>query len=222
MGIKPDSLNGKIVFNESHMAIWTTNAVAIGSSAAEIAALQPKTTAARSAMTAQQAAMEAARTKTAELREAVRIMSAATSVLIQKVRTKAAVDGISVYNLANIPAPATPTPVGPPGTLSMFVAELTTLGDLDLTWKNSNATNAVYMVYRRFTDAGQYDLLIGSGEKKFTDSTIPPGTAQVQYNVQAVRSSGVSDWAVFVVNLGNNEMGTPVANILVEPTRIAA
>ena len=43
----------------------------------------------------------------------------------------------------------------------------------------------VYQVYRRATATGEFTYLGGSGAKTFVDSTIPAGSSQVTYQIQA-------------------------------------
>src|SRR4051812_22398654 len=135
MAMIPQSLVGKIEFFENHMADWTANAVAIGSSAAEITALQAKVAAARDSYLAQQTAQETAKSRTLTLRDDIDSMMNAGSDVIKKIRSKAATDGNTVYTLANIPAPATPSPVPAPGQPTNFTVELGADGSLTLKWK---------------------------------------------------------------------------------------
>src|SRR5439155_14843101 len=115
MSLIPQSFVGKIEFFENHLADWTAHAVAIGSSSAEITALQTKVTTARASYQAQQTAQETAKSKTLTVHDDVFAMMNAGSDVIKKIRAKAATDGNTIYTLANIPAPATPTPVPAPG-----------------------------------------------------------------------------------------------------------
>jgi hypothetical protein len=98
---------------------------------------------------------------------------------------------------------ATPTPAPLPGVPTDFKVELGNTGELMLSWKNSNATGCVYQIWRKIGSA-DWEHLCGVGKKKVTDTTVPAGTPQVQYQIQAVRSTGASDWGVFIVNLGNS------------------
>ena len=41
-----------------------------------------------------------------------------------------------------------------------------------------------------------------AGAKRFVDATVPAGTAQVTYQIQAIRSTAAGAWATFVVNIG--------------------
>jgi hypothetical protein len=88
-------------------------------------------------------------------------------------RQGGAVGGNSVYELAEIPAPATPTPVNTLGKPSDFVVTLSESGALDLTWKcaSPRATGTIYQIWRRIGPSGEFAYIGGTGEKKFTDDT---------------------------------------------------
>ena len=89
-------------------------------------------------------------------------MATATSVLITNNSAKAATDGDTVYQLANIPVPANPTPVAAPGTPFQFAAEPQPNGSLELTWKcnnPTNCTNVIYQVYRKVDSTGEYSYM---------------------------------------------------------------
>jgi hypothetical protein len=68
-------------------------------------------------------------------------------------------------------------------------------------------TGVVYQIWRRVGPSGPYSYLCGAGEKKFIDSTIPAGTAQVTYQIQGVRSTAAGPWAQINVNFGTAGMG---------------
>ncbi|HRK30031.1 MAG TPA: hypothetical protein PLD59_03055 [Tepidisphaeraceae bacterium] len=114
---------------------------------------------------------------------------------------------------------AIPTPATPPGKPSAFKVTLGTAGNLNLSWKNSNATGCVYQIWRKI-GAADFEYICGVGAKKYTDSTVAAGTPQVQYQIQAVRSTGASDWAMFIVNLGTSPASTSVT--VGEPAKLAA
>jgi hypothetical protein len=201
----PNDKLAKIGFCENHAPVFSANAVAIGTTSAACTDLTTKTVAARTAYNAQQSAQQTAKAATSSYVEAVRVMAQAAQAIIDQVRVKAATAGNGVYDLAQIPAPAAPTPLGPLGKPSDFTCELDQDGGLDLKWKNTNpagASGVVYQIWRRFGAVGQFDYLIGTGFKKYTDDTVPAGTAQVQYKIQAVRSTSVGPVALFIVNFG--------------------
>ena len=213
MGLMPQSLVEKIQFVEAHLADWAAHAVAVGSSATEVAAISTKAAAARAALTEQETAQDTAKTKTAALRQKVDEMVVATSDFVKKVRAKAATDGVGIYQLANIPAPAQPAPKGPPGLPANFVATVGQDGSVDLTWKCPNPPGAVgttYQVYRRTTPTGDFVFLGASGEKRYLDSSIPAGSSQVTYKIRGLRSTAAGPWATFNVTFGMGFVTTTV------------
>ncbi len=165
--------------------------MAIGTTTADVTALTTKTTAARAAYTAQQAAQSTAKAATLTLQNAVDAMSVSLAGIIKQVGAKAESSGNpGVYALAEIPAPATPSPVGPPGQPSGFAAQLDGDGSLIITWKCVNpAGGTMYQVFRQIGGEGDFDYIGGSGEKKYIDTTIPAGATQLTYKVQAQRTT---------------------------------
>jgi hypothetical protein len=227
MPVIPVDKVGKIEFCENHTAPWNLNAVAIGTTTTAVTDLTTKTTAARAAYGAQQAAQSAAKAATNTFNMAVEAMAVAAADIIKQVRVKASTAGDSVYSLAQIPAPAAPTPTGPLGKPSDFTVELDQTGALNLKWKNTNpqgATGAVYQIWRRIGATGELAYLGGVGGKQYTDSDVPAGSSQVQYQIQAVRSTSVGPFALFVVNFGvSSGGGATVASVEeTTPTKIAA
>jgi hypothetical protein len=195
----------KVQFCENHTTPWSANAVAIGTTAAAVTDLQTKTTAARAAFNAQQAARQAAKVATSAYHQAVTAMASAASDIIKQVKAKAATGGDSIYNLAEIPSPATPSPVGPPGTPYEFVAQLDQTGVLRLAWTCDNpagASGTVYQVSRQIGATGAMQIIGAAGDKKFTDPSVPAGTAQVTYRVQALRSTVAGQPGEFTVKFG--------------------
>jgi hypothetical protein len=195
----------KIGFYENHNGTWTTHATALGTSTTEMGVLTAKTTAARDAYDAQQQARTQARSATLLYHEAVREMGTAGSDVIKKIKAKAAVDGLSVYALAEIPAPGTPQPVGPPGTPTDFSVKLTPGGVLHLAWKCVNPPGAggtIYQVARQLGLSGEMQIIGASGQRKFADPSVPAGTALVTYRIQALRSTVAGTANEFTVKFG--------------------
>lgn len=207
MGVMPDKKVEKLGFCEAHVEPWTDNAVAIGSSAPAVADFSTKTTAARAAYVAKQAAEEAVRNANANFDLALLAATTAAADIIKQVRAKAATAGNSTYTLASLPIPATPGPIGPPGTPEGLKVALNPDGSLKLTFKCPNpagSTGTLYHVFRSATGASDdYDFVGGAGEKKFTDSTVPSGTSIVYYKIQAVRTTAIGVAGEFIVRFGN-------------------
>lgn len=124
--------------------------------------------------------------------------------------------GLVHGTLAEIPAPATPEPKGPPGTPNTMTVTLNGNGSLNLKWKCPNpagTSGTVYQVYRRVGGTGEFTYLGGSGAKLFVDATVPAGATQLTYQIQAVRSTAIGLWATFNVNFGTNVGGGVTASV---------
>jgi hypothetical protein len=216
MGLIPDSKVGKIEFCENHVTPWTTNAVAMGSSAAAVTDWSAKTTAARAAYQAQQAAQSAAKDATNDLNVALDALMVATGAIIKQVRAKADMSGNSIYSLASLPVPPTPTPMPPPGKPTDLLVTLSETGALTLTWKCPNPTGSqgtIYQIWRRTSPTAAFEYLGGAGSKLFVDETIPAGSSQVTYQIQGARSTAVGEFAQFNVNFGVNTGGEMTASV---------
>jgi hypothetical protein len=228
--VLPPTKLARIEFCENHDTPFSTNAVAIGTTAAAVTDLATKTSAARAAYNAQQAAQNAAKAATNDYNIAVEAMTTAAADIIKQIKAKAATAGPGVYSLAEIPAPAVPSPRPAPGTPTDFAAALDGNGALSLKWKCANppgSSGTIYQVWRRNSPTGEFTYLGGSGSKDFVDATIPAGSAAVTYQIQAVRSTAVGAWAQFNVNFGvaaGGGAGAPMTVSVVEtrPTRVAA
>ena len=102
---------------------------------------------------------------------------------------------------------ATPSPVGPPGTPFKLVVTLNPDGSLAMTWKcNNPASGVIYNIYRSL-DAADPVFIGGSGKRQFIDATVPAGTATIQYQIQAVRTTATGVPGEFIVKLGVTSSG---------------
>jgi hypothetical protein len=215
MALVPNSRTAKVAFFKGKIAPWTTNAVAIGTSAAEVTAHDAKVTAAENALAAQVSAAAASKTATMIADNAVDALANAGADIIRQIRAKAEIVGNSVYELAQIPAPAIPSPTPAPGMPYGFVATLLPNGSLELTWKCDNpprAIGVIYNVWRKNAD-GTWNSIGGAGQKKFVDTTVPAGVPSVIYSVQAMRSTGVGVSNEFTVNFGVSGGGGMTASV---------
>ena len=86
MSVVPRKIAERIQWFEDHVGPFNTNATSIGITTTEATDLQTKTTAARAAFDARQAAQQAAEAATLALRDAVDAMSLTGSALIKKIR----------------------------------------------------------------------------------------------------------------------------------------
>src|SRR5689334_22701302 len=124
MGVVPTKLSDRIAWFAARQSAWTSNAVALGLTAGEMTTMSGFITSASSALTDQTEAQNAAKSSTVTLHDADQIMSQYGSNLIKQIRARAGQVGDSIYALAMIPPPATPTPVGNPGTPYQLVVTL--------------------------------------------------------------------------------------------------
>lgn len=228
MPVVPSKKVQKLGWYEQHQVIWAAVSAAIGLATGDAAALGSKCVATRTAYQNHLAAQEAAKAATAAWYSAVGDLATFGSGLISKIRTKAQTGGgDAVYQLAQVPAPATPSPVGPPGTPTNFKVELSQDGALKLTFKCANprgSASTIYQVSRRTSPGGAFEFIGASGQRAFTDATLPAGTSGVTYQVVAVRSTVMGSPAQFNVNFGVGGGGEMTATIGPAPrgTKLAA
>jgi hypothetical protein len=221
MGLLPEGNAARITWFQSRIAIWTSNSLVIGTTAATVADVDAKATAAADALAAQETAQNAAKAATQTLLDAMAALTNSGNIVIDQVRTKARTAGAGVYPLANIPAPAKGTPKPPPGQPTDLKVTLDATGGLGLSWKCVNppgARGTTYNVFRRIGAAGEFTYLGGSGVKELVDETVPAGAALVMYKIQAVRSTAVGPWNTFNVFLGVDTGGAAMVTSVVATT----
>lgn len=223
MGVIPNTRIGKIEFYESHLQAWATNAANIGLDPAAVLAFQTLVASARTGYLDAEMSREAAKAKTQTFYNRTEAMATIGSNLLRTIRNFAETnDDPGVYALAQIPAPATPSPVGPPGRPSDFVVGLSATGALQLRWKCDNpagATGTVYEIRRRI-GGGAFEFVGVPGERIFEDVTIPAGTSSIVYQITAVRSTSRGSAAQFLVNFGT--AGVTATAITGDDIRLAA
>ncbi|MEA2710799.1 MAG: hypothetical protein QOF78_3400 [Phycisphaerales bacterium] len=221
MGLLPENHAERIAFFTSRTALWTTNATAIGTTTTQVTDVTTKAAAATTALAAQLAAQNAAKAATQTLFDAMDALTNSGSIVIEQVRTKSRTAGEGVYPLANLPAPATPSPKPAPGQPTELVVSLTQTGAFDMKWKCPNppgTQGTVYNVFRRVGSVGEYTFIGGSGVREFTDETVPSGAALIMYKIQAVRSTAVGPFATFNVFIGTGAGGATMITSVVETT----
>ena len=203
MPLLPSNNADRVAFFNTRTGLWTTNAIAIGTTTTAVTALESLVTTASAALDAQTTAQNAAKAATDAVNSAMLAMTNAGMAIVEQVRTKARSAGDSVYPLANIPAPATPSPTGTPGKPNKFKNELNADGSLTVMWKcASPGGNVTYQVYRRTTATGDFTYQANTGVKQYVDEAIPAGSSQVTYQIRAIRSTAAGAWAQYNVNFG--------------------
>jgi len=191
MTVVPNKDLDAVQFFESHVPVWAATPAAVGLTAAQVAALDTATKAARNAYTAQQNARNAAKASTSAYHTNVGAMREIGGDLIKTIKAFAATsNNPNVYAIAQIPMPAEPAPLPPPGQPNDFDVRLTGSGAIVLSWKCANAapsSGAYFTVRRRIGTQGAFTLVGGTGSRTFIDDSIPAGSPFVTYLVQGFR-----------------------------------
>jgi hypothetical protein len=201
----PKSAAKQLTFFQTRVGKWIENHAEIGLSAEEADDIEAKYQAARAAYFQQQAAFLAARTATMTFYQTARDLARAGSSAIQKIRATASItDDPNVYVLGSIDPPKKGSPIEAPGKPDQFSVRLFPVGPLQLSWKCKNPTNAEGTMYElwRTVEGGEKQFLAITGEKFYTDTTIPAGAKVVTYWVTAVRGRKRGVSASYTVRMG--------------------
>ncbi len=198
MPIIPRTLIGRIEFFEQHLPVWATDPAAIGLDAAQIADLTVRTAQARADYEAALAIRNSAKAATETQKSSVDFMYDLGADLVKTIRAFAeTTDDDSVYAAAQIPAPAPPTPTGPPEMPTNVTADVNNFGYVVISWKGSRAVGTQFILQRQMipvdAPAGPWTYAGSSVTNDYTDTTVPTGFAGVSYRVYAQRPGGTSD-----------------------------
>ena len=170
---------------------WALHHVDIGLTSAQVAEMVALTQAARAAFSAQHEAQSAARAATVEFHNAIRQMREKGSEQVATIKAFAmTTDAAQVYVKALIPMPASPTPAPAPGKPENITFELQGSGAITLRWQAINAApnaGTFFVIKRQRAGEDMYTLVGNSGEKHWTDFTLPAGTPFAAYMVQGFR-----------------------------------
>ena len=210
----PETRLGKIEFYESHLEPWAASENAIGLATGSVASLAVRVDEARGAYDAHLAATAAARAATDDYYQKVRALhgdAGAGSDMIATIRAFAASSGDpEVYVLAQIPPPATPGTLPPPGVPTDFRVDLLASGAITLRWKCPHprgAEGTIYEVLRQVDDGG-FAFVGTTGSRVFTDDSFPVGSAEVTYQITATRSTSRGKPARLTVRFGSDQAGS--------------
>lgn len=191
MGTYPRDRQSFLNWCESHAPLWTENAVALGLSAEQAGAFASATTALRTRITNQTGARDAAKAATEAVVEAESALRGVANELVKAIRLHAVSTGDKdVYAIAQIPPPAAPAPVPPPGMPDTFRVELNAAGGFTLRWRAHNppgAGSVVYLVHRKLAGESGFTLVAATGEKRYEESALPLGVESVIYTVTPKR-----------------------------------
>lgn len=196
MPVQPRKKVENIEFFEQRVPIWAANAAQLQLTPEEVGQLDALTDAARATYTTAQLRASEAETATGNQDQAIQAMRDLGADLIKKIRVAARQTGDpSLFGLAQLPEPKEPAPI-PPVEASNIVFDLLPNGTLELSWDGKVSTGTTYIVRRALTPAGgapgSFHDLGFADEKRYIDSTIPPGTAEASYVVRAKKGSTIT------------------------------
>ncbi len=208
----PSKVSELIAFCDEHAAAWAASPTTIGLKDTQVTDLKNASTAAADAVAAQLAARSAAKSATLTANTAVSALRRTIAGCIRSIVTyaEAAADPMAVFAEAQIPPTAEPTPSAPPGQPVNLTATLDDEGDITLRWKCANPPggNIVYSINRRTSDSGAFTQIGVVGTRSFTDSTIPAGSASVQYQIRGFRGQMAGPASpVFLLQFGHGGGG---------------
>ena len=215
--IIPQERLERIAWFKARQTAWSTNATAIGTTSADVTEVGTLLAAAEAARAAQETAIATAQAKSAAFYAAVDALSLKGLNVVKQIRTKGeGANDPEIWELAMIPAPATPTPTGLPAAPEALKVSLDGDGAVNLSWRCKNpprVTGVLYSVHRQLDGATGWENLGVTGVRKFVDVTIPVGTTKVTYKIRGVRSMGAGPWTQFVVQFGTNAVGVLTASL---------
>ncbi len=195
MSIVPKRLNDFLPWASTHAAIWKVSPATIGLTAPQATAVDNAVNTANDNYSLQLAAYDKAKAATLTQQDSTSTARTAVADAIRSIRAFAEQQSnpSAVYAAAQIPSPATPTPMAPPGQPTDFKAQLNSDGSIRLSWKCPNpqgATSTIYFVRRRLANStGAYTQVGVVGERAFVDDTIPSSSGGASYIVQAQRGT---------------------------------
>lgn len=228
MPILPSRTQDLLEFCNAHAQLWNSAYAEIGLSPAQAAAFKTLTndgtTNYNAAVAADAAKRAATLTSQSTIRELRRVAGETINIIRAFAENQPNPD--AVFAEAQIPAPATPTPAGPPGTPTSFRVSLLESGAVELKWKCANpigTSGTIYEVRRKTGTDMNFTFIGATGTKKFLDETIPSGSSNTVYQITAVRSTRRGNPAQFNVNFGVGGDGQVFATVTpAGPVKMAA
>lgn len=205
MSVLPKTRTELVTFCEQHVPVFTANAAAIGLTPAQVTAMDNLAKAARTKLTAQAAAKDAAKAATLQFYTAEDTLRDSIADLVRIIKTYAeTTDNPNVYALAQIPPPSAPTQRPAPGQPTNIRVELLTGGAVAFTWKSTNASGGYFVIRRRVAGTQDAFVIAGTSDRRsFTDTTIPAGGGPWEYAIQGFRTNVAgAESDHFILSLG--------------------
>lgn len=230
MSIVPDKIQDAINFFETHWPVWDTHTAQIGMTAAQSTAVKNAMNAARTAFNAAQSARDASKAATNALHQAMadlRGTDGAGTVALRAIKTYAEnTNDPGVYDIAQIPPPAAPTPQPAPSQPTAFKIILNANGSITLKWKSADSTSssgAWFAVSRKLAGQENFVNIGGSPKREFLDATLPLGTDSATYIVTPYRNTLAGEASAQVtVQFGVGSGGQAFASLAGTQVKMAA
>ena len=179
---------GRLEFFEARLPVWAKNPAAIGLSTGDLDELALRVAEARARYDSLASLRSRVRAETSAQKDANTAMYDLGIDLVQTIRAFAELtDDDGVYTAAQVPPIRPPSPLPPPPKPSNLSFELLPGGTLRLRWKGTIARGASFAVYRKLEGEAGFTLLDAVAAKSFDDTTIPSGTSEIVYFIQARR-----------------------------------
>lgn len=219
MGVVPDKDVDALQFFEFHVPIWQSAAASIGVSASMVTGLDNAAKAARSQLNAKETARQASKTATNAFNGGMTNLRGIGADLIKTIKAFAdTTNNPNVYNLAQIPPPAAPTPAPPLEAPTNLVADPAADGTISLKWKGSIKYSTFFSIFRKGPGEAGFFQIATVAAKSFIDTAPPPptgsstGSRTVEYLVRAQRQTeiGPPSSSVTVTYGAGGEMFTAV------------
>ena len=223
MPVLPTKIEDLIAFGEAHSAQWSANAAQIGLTPEAAAAIKAAIGTARTRFNAANVARGAAKSATLTQNQAVGTMKTLMADAIKQIRLYAeTTNNTNVYALADIPAPAQPTPAPRPAQPSNMSAEIIPGGTLRVIFKAVNPSGGgpvTYIVSRKLENETAFRQIgttgtsrpvegLPRGFKAFVDSTLPSGANNFQYQIVGQRGDTFGEPSkIFTVVIGSGSGG---------------
>ncbi len=210
MSTVPKKISDRLAWYALRAPVWGLNAAQIGLEPTAATAFSEEVGDVQLKYQALQAARAAARAREVEFKSAYAAMSDRGGNFVRTIRAFAQTTALDqVYATAQIPPPKIPAPLPAPGKPYDAEVQLRAGGSLGLSWKCLNPADGAGVRYEiRRTDGSGATVLLGSvGERRFTDTTLPAGSASVTYTITAVRSDKQGLANQFLVQFGTGGAG---------------